>query len=537
VKSLGLSLAVIMISILMLTGCNQNPGLATSTTAPATSSITSTKPSNTTTISTISTSPTSAPQSGGTLKFFIGGNPHSGYPPTMTGSDSSNFQTCVESLFIVDDKANLVPLLATGYKADAAAKTLTISLRQGVKFHDGTTFNATACKWNLDQFRSSARSELKLVNSVDIIDDYTIRLNLTKFDNTIIQQLVLDPGRMISPTTFQTNGQTWAENNPVGTGPFKFQKWTPDVSITFVRFDNYWGGKPNLDGLSVVMYADTTVALMDFKAGNLDIYSLITPSDTNDLKKAGFNIASSGGSLMMLVGYTKDPQSPFNDLKVRQAMSYAIDSKTISDNIGLGYWSMTNQFAIPGTTYYNPNVVGYPYNPQKAKDLLAQAGYASGLNATLNFFNNPIWMNECTAIQSYLNEVSIKTTLNPLQRPGFADMMSNGKGWSGILRTQDLVSTSDPLVITSKMTGGVEAAGMLLPQEYLDAYNAAITAVDDATKQKLVWQMASIAIDKYCMTTPVNVQPVNYVKTKKLHDDLLGVYPNQYISPKAWLSK
>jgi peptide/nickel transport system substrate-binding protein len=534
-------LAILVICALVVCGCSGNASTpaATSQSKPAPTITASTAPAAS---PPAPASTVAAPQSGGTLKMYSSGNPHSiGYPITMTGvADGSVGGLSLESLFRYDENFNITPLLATGYKSDVAAKAITISLQKGVKFHDGADFNAAACKWNLDQFKSSNRPELKSISSVDIVDDYTVRLNLSVFQNTIITNLATDPGRMISPTAFKAHdGQNWAEKNPVGTGPFQFVGWTPDVSVNFKRFDGYWGGKPYLDGVSWMIYSDSNVALMDFKAGNLDCVN-VQPRDAKALSSSGqYNIViSSTGMMSALAGDVKDPKSPFNDLKVRQAMAYAIDAKTLADSFGLGYYLVTNQYAVPGSAYYNPNVAGYPYNPQKAKDLLTQAGYPNGFDTVLNFFNNnQTQMEECTAMQNQLNAVGIRTTLNPLARPGFADIADLGKGFKGIVRTQNSAKTPDPLVLYSLLQSGANFAGILMPQEFKDAYDQALTAPDEASKQKAIWQMAAIANDKYCMATQFYIVPNPVAKTKKLHDDSFGLLPNYYLLPKAWLSK
>ena len=118
------------------------------------------------------------PKYGGVLKMF-GFEMFSFYPPAMTGqTDNQQTSVCLETLFRFDEKGNIIPLLATGWKADVEAKSFTITLRKGVKFHDGSDFNAEVCKWNLDIIREK-RPELKSVSSIDVVDPYTIRLNLT----------------------------------------------------------------------------------------------------------------------------------------------------------------------------------------------------------------------------------------------------------------------------------------------------------------------------------------------------------------------
>jgi len=484
--------------------------------------------------------PSPTPKYGGILKYQLQEPFSLGYPGTMTGStDGQTSSVCLETLFRFDANANMVPLLATDWKADPAAKTITITLRKGVKFHDGTNFNASACKWNLDQYRSGGRPELKKVTSVDVVDDYTVRLNLSVFDNTVVTALANggDAGRMISPTAFNANGgKAWSEKNPVGTGPFQFVSWQKEVAMKWKRFDGYWDGKPYLDGIENVRIPDMTVQLMAFKSGDLHMI-IPDPKDAKALEKEGkYNFAvPPEGQIPAFAGYARDPKSPFADLRVRQALAYALDVKTLANAIGLGYWKVQNQWAIPGTWGYSPAVVGYPYNPQKAKELLAQAGYPNGFKTAASFFNlTPIYIDEMSAIQLQLKAVGIDVTLNPLQRPGFAEMASLGKGWNGIVRMQGY-SSPDPLFRYANVVAGQEFAGIYLPNEFKDLYAQATQAPNFAAKQKLVHQLMKMATDKYCMAAHLYLQPSPIFKSKKVHDDLYGIIPFRWLSPKTWL--
>jgi len=524
-KKLLVLLVVLLVFTLVFAGCKS--------TAPATT----TPPASPTTKA---TSPTLTPKSGGTFQGGIS-EPYSlGYPGTMTGqTDGQTSSQGLETLFIFDKQYNLVPLLATGYTTDPVGKTITITLRKGVKFHDGTDFNATACKWNLDEYRSGGRPELKSVASVDVVDDYTVRINLSKFDNTIVNSLSngADAGRMISPAACTKNGKAWAEKNPVGTGPYIFVSWEKDVAVKWKRNDNYWGGKPYIDAIVQNRSADATVALMDFKAGNRDVTAGVAPTDAKTLEKEGkyLMIIPPQGQVPALAGFAGDPGSPFSKLEVRQALSYAIDVKSLSDGFGLGYYIIQNQWAVPGTWGYNTSLAGYPFSLQKAKDLLTKAGYPSGFKTTLSFYNTgQIQVDESTAMQSMLKAVGIEVTLNPLLRPGFADIASNSKGFTGIVRQQGF-SSPDPLLKYAGVAAGQEFTGMLVPQEFKDVYAQAVAAPDAVSKQKLVWQLESLAVDKYCMQTFLYMQPSPIFKNKRLHDDLYGEMPFYYMSPKAWL--
>jgi len=487
--------------------------------------------------------PSPTPKYGGIFKFSVAEPFSLGFPGTMTGqTDGQTSSVCLETLFRFDANANMVPLLATDWKANPAAKTITVTLRKGVKFHDGTNFNASACKWNLDQYRGGGRPELKKVSSIDVVDEYTVRLNLSEFDNTIVTSFANggDAGRMISPTAFNTNGKAWCEKNPIGTGPFQFVSWQKEVAIKWKRFDGYWDGKPYLDGIEMLRIAEATVALMAFKAGDLHMltpFSLPSLNDAKALEKEGkYNFAvPPEGQVPALAGYAKDPKSPFADLRVRQALAYAVDVKTLCSAFGLGYWIVQNQWATPGTWGYSPNVVGYPYNPQKAKDLLAQAGYPNGFKTSAHFWNmTPAYLDEMSAIQLQLKAVGIDVTLDPLQRPGFAEMASLGKGWNGIVRMQGFVSP-DPLLKYAGVAAGQEFAGVYLPPEFTALYAQATSAPDFATKQKLVHQLMKLATDKYCIAAHLYLQPAPIFKSKKIHDDLYGVIPFRWLSPKTWL--
>jgi peptide/nickel transport system substrate-binding protein len=478
------------------------------------------------------------PKFGGVLKMF-GYDSFSLYPPTMTGqTDGQQSSVCLESLFRYDEKGNVIPLLGTGWKADAQAKIITITLRKGVKFHDGSDFNAEICKWNLEKTKEK-RPELKAVASVDVIDPYTIRLNLNQFSNLVISHLASDSGRMVSKAAFEKNGGlAWAEKNPVGTGPFQFVSFQKSVALIWKRFDDYWGGKPYLDGIEMRQFPDPVVGLMTFKAG--DIHTLVVePKFGKELESEGKSVivVPYEGQLASLAGNSKDPKSPFADIRVRQAISYAVDFPTITKALGYGYYKSTNQWSPTNSWSYNPNVVGYPYNPAKAKQLLAAAGYPNGFKTTMHYFALlPIYTDEMTAIQRYLKKVGIDATLDPLQRPKFAEMASLSKGWEGIVRTQAFTKP-DVLasVVGTASKGGTEFSEIIRPQDYVDLYESAVAAADTETKTKLTKDLMKMAIDKYCLVSVLNVAANPIAKSKKLHDDGYGVLPNRYLSPKAWL--
>ena len=219
-----------------------------------------------------------------------------GYPPKWSSPvEYSIFPLAIENLAYFDKVGNVVPGLATSWKADYATKSITVELRKGIKFHDGTDFNAQAAKWNIDQYILAKKADI-LLKSVDIIDDYNIRVNLPSWDSECVWKLMYFAGSMISPTAFEKAGTTqkeredWATSNPVGTGPFLFVSKQRDVKTVFKKNPNYWQkDRPYVDGVEYVIIADPLVQMAALKAGEIDAICDATPMNASTLKSA-YNI-------------------------------------------------------------------------------------------------------------------------------------------------------------------------------------------------------------------------------------------------------
>jgi ABC-type transport system substrate-binding protein len=354
-----------------------------------------------TTSTTPTTTTTTASQYGGTLKILTA------LQMTNVGEPGKNLNLAdriyslpaCEFLTVKDNAdAKVTPHLATAWQASTDNTSITFTLRKGVKFHDGTDFNATAVKFNLDRALTGKIASLNNVSSVEMVDDYTIKINLKKFDIKDILSGYVQIG-MASPTALQKLGND-ALFHAVGTGPYQFVSYKQAVSLTYERFNNYWKGKPYLDNLAFDFIADETTQLMAFRAGVGDAVIRISERPTSILKPLGFKINTSPTAAWGIIYNSKDPKSPFSDIKVRQAVSYAINAQAIAKALSYGEPSYVNQFAarpeVPGTTY-NPAIVGYPYNPEKAKQLLKEAGYPSGFNTALFTLNEQWFLDMCQA--------------------------------------------------------------------------------------------------------------------------------------------
>lgn len=490
--------------------------------------------------------PTGGPQRGGVLRLAWGNDAEGlGWPAEMRSAQAlGQSRTCVESLARMDETGKSVPHLAEKWESDAVAKTYTITLRKGIKFHDNTDFNAQACKWNLDQFRAAKRPELASVASVDLVDDYTVVLNLSAWDNTIVDRMALSAAAMmVSPAAFEKNGgKDWSLKNPVGTGPFKFVSWQKDVKQVYQRFEGYWErDKPYLDGVEINIIADPVVQSASFQRGEVDVLAGLTAQAATELKQKNlYNVVSlkTGlGAAMQAIGTDGiHSDSPFAKLQVRQALAHAIDKKTIADAVYRGLATVTDEWGAPGAWSYNPEVTGFPYDPDQAKKLLAEAGFPNGFKTKFYVQNSQTNLDTATAIQGYLSKVGIDIAIEPFQTSTYAT-----QGWTGGLLFTPLKVVPD---VVSQMTEVVHSHGFMyakgIPhfEETDKLIDQALAAPDFATKEKITLQLQQLVFDKYAIFMPLWVMPSIAAKYPKVHDDKIYEAELTTWTPEsAWMQK
>ena len=500
---------------------------------------------------TVAPAATPGPKRGGVLRIATTLDAtYLGNPPSMLSvQDFVESKTCIESLARYDTTGQLVPWLAEGWKTDANAKTITLTLKKGIKFHDGTDFNAQACKWNIDHFVGAKRAELPGVSSVDIVDDYTLRINLAKWDNTAIVGMGYFAGPQISPTAWQKAGATdkdrdaWAINNPVGTGPFQFVSRQRDSKQVYKKFDGYWQkGKPYLDGMEWNFIVDPMAQQASFRAKEQDILYYLTPVVARDLKAAGVNITelkTGLGLLMQGIMPNSLPGSPFADVKLRQAVSYAVDSKAIVDTQYFGFGVAVQQWGVPGGYWANPNFKGYPYDPAKAKQLVADAGYPNGLKTKMLVNNTPDNVSAATAIQAMLAQANINAELDLVDNARYRQLTSQ-TNFEALCYASYRADSDLAMVMPRNLSasGTIMVKSIIHPDEIEQLLVEAKQAPDQETKRAKIWQLQQVVFEKYCIFTPLVVISGLAAKQPYVHDDgLMVVEQTQWTPEDAWLDK
>jgi len=331
--------------------------------------------------------------------------------PGKINVGSPSLEPIVEHFLRVDKTGRMIPHLIEAWEYSEDGLQLTLHVREGIKFHDGADFNAEAAKWNLIKAREH-HGRLKVISSVDLIDDYQILLKMENYDNTFLPNLAFSSGFVLSPRAYETYGEEYCMVHPVGTGPFKFVSYEPDVKIVAARFDNYWQkGKPYLDGIEMLYANEMKTAVNMLKGGKVDVVVNINGESAAELKAGGYVVKALPWNMEGLLPDSLNADSVLADKRVRQAIEYAIDRPAIVKTLGHGYWHPLTQLATEAVYGYDPSVEGRPYNPAKARQLLAEAGYPNGFRIKLIGGEGTELLKVFTMVQTYLAEVGIKAEI------------------------------------------------------------------------------------------------------------------------------
>ena len=314
------------------------------------------------------------------------------------------------------------PALAEKWEMSPDGLQYTFTLRQGVTFHDGTPFNAEAVKFNFDRQADPNNTYYSMgafwywaaymwpVTAVDVVDEFTVRYTLSQPYAYFMEYLCGGMGMMVSPAAVQQYGEDFVQH-PVGTGPYKFVKWDKGQQIVLEANDGYWGAKPAIKQVVFRPIPEEATKMASMLTGEVHLALEIGPVAKAQLEASSAHkvfTAPTGSIWFMSMNVTREP---FNDLRVRQAIAHAINKETIVHDILKDTAAIANGPIAPAYPCYNPDITVYEYNPDKAKALLAEAGYADGFETLFDVPQSgsgmqlPVEM--ATAIQADLAAVGI----------------------------------------------------------------------------------------------------------------------------------
>ena len=525
----------LMISVILV-GCGEpeetEPSPTTSTTGPTTTA-------TTTTATTTPPPTTPAIKTGGILKVAMPMDAMILGDPLETKQVGAIMQrAALEFLARFDSDGMLQPWLAESWTEDPDNLTFTINLKEGIKFHDGSDFNAEAVKWNWERFIADNSGYTSSVSSIETVGDYTVVVHLSAWNNALPYNMCFWAGAMVSKTAWEENGEDWGALNPVGTGPFKFVSWEPESLIVFEKYDGYWQeGKPYLDGIEFHIIADEATRTASFKAGEVDMINQATIVQTHTLAEEGNYVVADlkngiGTRIDFLTFDAANPDSVFADIRVRQAVAHAIDRETIVDTTFYGYAVPTNQYGAPDNWAYNPNLTDYPYDPDAARALLAEAGHPS-IETTITVFDNET---QFTAISGMLAEVGIDAKVNLV--PGGAWFQAATQGWEGILGTPSPPDGDVSTRFGFSTTTSMFCVSQLRPEENDTLVNAMTSATSFEEKKALTQAYQERIWGELVTNVALWIMDNMAVKYPYVQDDGFCMCDGHGWTPEnAWLDK
>ncbi|MFC1892337.1 ABC transporter substrate-binding protein [Thermodesulfobacteriota bacterium] len=363
---------------------------------------------------------------GGTLKLVSNKRAGTfGYPPEIRFASGRYAMMPLQGLLGPGKGGDPVPILATSWELASDNSKYTFKLRKGVKFHDGSDFNAQAVKWNLDNILNSRSPILSGVKSVDVIDDYTVQLNLESWTNLILHDLTGPQCYLISPTSFKKHDKKWAETHPIGTGPFKLKAYKRGLYVKYEKFDGYWEkGLPYLDGFEFNIIVNPMTAYATLKAKEVDVMMDLDMISGRELRKEeNYKVEWIPGVNSLIAVNTKDPKSLFADKRLREAIEYAIDKESICKNLGHGFMNPIYKIINKGPDV--PDKVERKYNLEKAKQLMAEAGYPNGFKTAMIMLEF-LPRDTMGALQDQLAKVGIELEMQYMSPPTYRKLLLEG---------------------------------------------------------------------------------------------------------------
>jgi len=313
-------------------------------------------------------------------------------PAVMTGT--STFRP-VSSMFdmltnLWDQSTDIQPDLAESWEIAPDASSVTMNLRPGVKFHDGTDLNADAVVFSFERMLNPESPDyygpyafpsffFPSYETSTAVDPMTVRFDLTQPDATFFSALVWNTGSIVSPTAARAAGQDF-QNAPVGAGPFKFVSWQKDVLTTMEAFPDYWRGAAKLQTLLWKPIVEEAARFNQLLSGEVDFIVSLYPQFVPAIESNPDLQLIQGPSLHTWWCNLNMNFEPFKDVKVRQAMNHAIDRQSLITNVLQGTAVESNGWSWPDTWSYADDATTYPYDPEMAMALMAEAGYANGFD-------------------------------------------------------------------------------------------------------------------------------------------------------------
>ena len=373
------------------------------------------------------------PQEGGDLRVAIGADPESLDPLYAQSSPAAMVMVhMMETLFEMTPDGDIVPLLAEDYDVSDDGLVYDLYLREDVEFHDGEPFNAEAVKFNLERLLDEGAVYSFLINAIteiEIVDEYTIRIATDEPFAPILAHLSHDFISMISPAAIDPDDPSQdAGENIVGTGPFKMDGWNRGEAVIMSRNDNYWGENAYVDTFRVLIVPEESTRVVMLETGEAHAIMNVPARDVSRLEGNPDLTVENVPSLRTLYVGLNNHREPFDDVRVRKAMNYAVDSEAIVEHIIDGAGRPSDAPISPDIFGYSGQEI-YQHDPDRARELLAEAGYEDGLEVEFYYpvGRYPMDQTISQAIQSQLADVGVDANMTTMEWATYLEVIGGNQ--------------------------------------------------------------------------------------------------------------
>lgn len=378
-------------------------------------------------------------------------------PQRSTDVPSANLQTNIfDGLVQKDQNEEIVESLATSWEA-ISDTTWEFKLREGVKFHDDSDFNAEAVKKSFDRIQdpdvAAPRAFIfEMISEVKVVDEFTVQITTEFPFAPLLAHLSHPAGVIVSPKQVDEEYAAMASGkdpssvineHPIGTGFFKFDSWIPGTEIVLVKNENYWGTPAHLDKVTFKVIPEGGTRVAELKTGNAQIIEPVQPNEVQDLNDSGIaKVDERISSSLNYLGFNINKE-PFGDVRVRQAITMLVNVEEVLAGVYEGFGLTANGPLAPGVFGYNEATKPISYNVDKAKELLKEAGYENGFKTTIWTNDNQQRMDIAVILQEALKQVNIDVDIQVLEWGAYLDNTGKGEHDMFILGLSNPVGDAD----------------------------------------------------------------------------------------------
>ena len=471
---------------------------------------------------------------GGVLRMITGIMPQVlGYPPEMGPQDITRAFPGLEPLMTYDSNLEIVPFLCEKVDIEPEKAMVTFHLKKGIKFHDGSELTAETVKWNFQISIDAKNLEYyEMVKSIDVLDDYTLRVTLTGYNNQIIHSLGYF--FVISRESFDANGLEWSRVNCVGTGPFKFVEFKRDAHVKWTRFEDYWQkGFPYLDGIEVRFIPDAVTASSIMETQQADMWLSPGAQYQRKLTDLGLARQANAGVNMWLLPNYKRADGKWSNKKLREALEYAIDRDALTNVFGYGYSLPMSLIAPTGDWGYDPNLKRN-YDPEKARQLIKEAGYTAPVK--IKMLTDANGQTIATGIKGFLDAVGFDCELDVADSGRYFSSIYT-TGWEDICFASSRANANYLLTITRWFSPEATVLpDFVKPPELVRMWSEAIKKVSIAEQEAATREIVKYVHDE-ALICPLYQLPTSVVIQTWVHSEYLKYGFSQWDMSREWMEE